>query len=141
MTIPLSELEPRGIYRLWARNLIMGVWTGDEWIGIREKFGALFLDACEVPGDDTVAGSARAYEKIGELPEGLELRTNVDTICDSCGERCEFLKDPDGPRGTWVHTVYSYNCIKPTPTAPMYRPLFDYLTSIGGDPTRRDSYA
>lgn len=136
MTIPLNELEPRGIYKLWARNLILGVWTGDQWIGIREKFGSLFLDSCEVPGDDTTPGSARAYERIGVLPNGIEMRTQVEPFCETCRTPVYWIPSkPEGPSfGTWVHRVYSAWCDKPRPVAPMYQPLFDYLTEIGGTP-------
>lgn len=136
MTIPLSELEPRGIYKLWARNLILGVWTGSGWIGIREKFGGLFLDECEVPGDDTTPGSARADEKIGVLPDEIEMRSTGSAVCENCSWEAEFVPNHADRMvpGVWIHKNYNVNCDKVRPISRTYQPLFDYLTSIGGTP-------
>lgn len=97
--IPLNELTVGAVYRLQARNLNLGVWDGYGFIGIREKWGERFLDACEVP-DRT----AWAIEQIGVVPEGMDLRTHLGTECFACKEEVDF----DAERGTtaaerWQH--------------------------------------
>lgn len=136
MSINLSDLEVRGIYRLRARNLTMGVWTGQSWIGIREKFGDFYLDQSEVPGDDRVIGSARATEKIGELPDEVETRARMPTVCDACGHPVEFVPDRPDQRvpGKWVHKTYVNFCEKARPIGRQYQPLYDFLESLGGKP-------
>jgi hypothetical protein len=91
MSIPLEDLEVRGVYILRARNLTMGVWTGSAWVGIREKFGNLGLDQSEVPGDDNTPGSAYAITHIATLPKAMSLssdwrnRTLFDYLTDLGG--------------------------------------------------------
>jgi hypothetical protein len=91
MSIPLEDLEVRGVYKLRARNLTLGVWDGQNWVGIREKFNHLSLDRSEIPGDDTVRGSARAIEKIAILPKSVSMssdhrnRTLFDYLTDLGG--------------------------------------------------------
>lgn len=130
MSINIQDLEPRGIYRLIARNLILGVWTGGTWIGIREKFYNYFLDECEVPEH-----TAWAIEKIGTLPDEIEMRATNPTQCQECGQPVDFIprEDPH-PTGDWVHATYATSCDRARPVATMYRPLYDYLVSIGGMP-------
>ena len=74
--IPMAELKLRGVYSLCARNISAGVWNGEVFIGIREKFGHLRL-AGEFP---TEAGHAHATAKpvelLGMLPEGIEMRAH-----------------------------------------------------------------
>lgn len=135
MSIRLEDLEVRGIYRLRARNLTMGVWTGESWIGIRDKFG-LRLDQCEIPGDDVKKGTAVATEHIGTLPGKIELRCTGDTVCQRCRARVEFVPDdPDKPvPGTWVHKNYNVKCETVRPVGPGNTALMDYLTDLGGVP-------
>jgi hypothetical protein len=73
MSIPLEDLEVRGVYLLRARNLTLGVWDGKHWVGIRQKLGRLFLDSCEMPGDDNTPGSAYATTHIATLPKGMTM--------------------------------------------------------------------
>jgi hypothetical protein len=42
--VDMDALEVRRVYRLRARNLMFGVWTGKAFLGIREKFWRLRLD-------------------------------------------------------------------------------------------------
>lgn len=40
---PISDMDERGLYKLKSRNLHVGIWTGEGFVGIREKFGERFL--------------------------------------------------------------------------------------------------
>lgn len=78
-TIPIDELVPRGIYRLYSRNLLVGVWNGktDKWcgfVGIREKFGDRFLFSEYHWDTGAPYGTARPLELIGIVPEGIDLQ-------------------------------------------------------------------
>lgn len=98
--IPLSELQVRHVYRLRARNLNIGVWTGRSWIGIREKFGDTFLDDCEVPEH-----TAWAVEPVGSISDEIALTCYLKpSICQICRAPVNF----DESRGTewyerWKH--------------------------------------
>lgn len=66
MTIPMGELEVGGIYKLArTRNLLIGVWNGATFVGIREKFHYVYLDSSEL--------APQATEKLGHLPEGVSV--------------------------------------------------------------------
>jgi hypothetical protein len=71
--IPSAELKVRGVYSLFARNLSAGVWNGEAFLGLREKFG-LRIDA-EFPFDcGTPFATAKPVELLGMLPETIEMR-------------------------------------------------------------------
>jgi hypothetical protein len=112
----------RGVYRLQARNLRYGVWTGDLWVGIREKFGDLYLDASEVPGR-----TAWPLEFIEVLPDEIEAVTSIGSCCSVCDRSVDF----DASRGTtacerWQHIDGpADHCVRPR--SRRNQALFDYL--------------
>lgn len=67
------ELVVRGIYKLKARNLEYGVWTGSWFIGIREKLGSRCIDG-EVLNYPAGTGTATLLGCCGILPDGIEMR-------------------------------------------------------------------
>lgn len=72
--LPLDQCEDRGVYKLWARNLRVGVYNAKRkgFIGIRNKWGERFLDM-EFHWDHDYYPTAKPLEKIGMLPEGIEV--------------------------------------------------------------------
>lgn len=96
MNLPLADLTVGTVYRLRARNLRYGVWTGATFIGLREKFGDIHLDECEVPGY-----TAWAIEPVGEIDPTIRLRTTLGSICDEC-KRPAHWSGPPAP-APWVH--------------------------------------
>ena len=122
--IPFEELKPRHIYTLQARNLRLGVWTGEinGWVGIREKFGDLFLDTCEVP-----ERTAYAKVKIGELPEEISTQPYLATICDECKNTVDFESARDE---RWQHINKDLNTHKVQPISLNNLKLFEYLQNI-----------
>lgn len=72
MTLPKEELKVGGIYKLNSRNLLAGVWNGDLFIGIREKFGYRYLDE-ESLWETNSRGTARPLEYIGDVPDHIKL--------------------------------------------------------------------
>lgn len=66
--IPLPECQERKLYRLFARNIRIGVFHPEQgFIGIRTKFGSRFLDS-ENHWDAPEFATAKPLEVIGELP-------------------------------------------------------------------------
>ena len=68
--IPNDELVTGGIYLVRARNFSVGIFTGDAFIGHREKMGSVYLDVeylREMPGEDhRVHGTAWGLRRLGE---------------------------------------------------------------------------
>lgn len=113
------------MYRLRARNLSFGVWTGSNWIGVREKFGDLFLDESEVP-DYT----AFPLERVAIAPADLVLRAYLGSECRVCHRPVDFNRD----RGEewyerWQHTDGPADH-RARSQAVRNLALFDYMTMI-----------
>jgi hypothetical protein len=112
--IPLPACKPGHTYRLVSRNLNIGVFVSNGFIGIREKFGHEFLSIEE----------GAAYEEIGLCPvENLSEHESPFHVCHACGVKVEWV--PDG----WRHAEPS-TCQDAQPVRYMNRPLFDYLEAI-----------
>ena len=113
---------PREVWMVRGRNIQFGVWTGESWIGIREKFGSLFLDDCEVPGH-----TCFPVRYVDRLPDEIQMRCTFDAVCQHCDEPVDF----DRERETrWQHTSAIDCGHRVMPIAKRYQPLFDYLTRI-----------
>ena len=122
--IEIEDLIPRGVYKLHARNLTAGVWTGSQWIGIREKFGDRFLDSCEVPGR-----TAHAEEFICMLPDDVEMKMYLPTRCQTCGELVDFDRSRgESAQERWGHTHADHPV---RPASQGYQPLFDFFDQLG----------
>lgn len=69
--IVLNDCQDRKLYRLFARNIKIGVFNSEQgFIGIRTKFGSRFLDS-ENHWDAPRFATARPVEVIGELPSEI----------------------------------------------------------------------
>lgn len=86
--IPREALEERGVYRLRARNLRFGVWDGEGFVGLRDKFG-LRLDECEVP-----YSTAFPLKLVAKLPGDYEAAAYTGTVCRSCGKPARWTGPP-----------------------------------------------
>lgn len=121
----MSGLVVRGVYRLRARNLSFGVWTGSAWVGLREKLGGVFLDESEVPGV-----TAFPLELVAVAPDDLVLRAYLGSECMQCQRPVDF----DASRGEtwqerWQHTEGPAD--HDARSQVMRNPaLFDYMTAI-----------
>jgi len=73
--LKVEELEKGKIYTVWARNFSVGVWDGEKsFLGIRYKFGSVFLDE-ETHWDlDSTFGTCKPEKEIGELAEAVEVK-------------------------------------------------------------------
>jgi hypothetical protein len=131
--IKRSELRRGDIYRLRARNIRYGVWDGDsQFIGIRDKFG-LRLDAESLDDPEFAPyNTAVALERVGEVPEGIELSDYLPTVDATTGRRVIFCRPLDqGGRG-WVFVDTDEPSVEIRPVTRMNQQLFDVLRPFGG---------
>lgn len=155
--IPASELRPRGIYEIRARNFFAGAWNPGAhnglggFIGIREKFGDRYLFTEFLYDSDAgVLGTAQAVRLLGELSdERIRLWEHYPgTICQYCGRPCEYRKelrgewDPETKEFTswpWLHTEEVGDCPGDVQAAgrgtywPLFRELEPYAEMVEDD--------
>jgi hypothetical protein len=102
--LPIDECENRGVYRISSRNLSIGVFVKETsgFIGIRQKFSDLFL--FQEYHNDTGApfGTVFPKEKIGQLPEDIELTEYSDTVDQKTGK--SVLRDETRKCWCWKDT-------------------------------------
>jgi len=102
--IPMNECIPRRLYEIHCRNLILGVYDGNEgFIGIREKFGSEYLFTEFHYDQGAPFGTVDGQIDTGiDLPENIEL-ANYGKSLDRDTMREVYFDKPvaDGGRG-WV---------------------------------------
>jgi hypothetical protein len=140
-TIPMEDLEDRRAYRLRSRNLVVGAWSAETqgFIGVREKFGSLYL--FEEYHYDTGAphGTAHAIEAYDMVPEGIPIEEFVGSFCRECEKPVEgFIKLKPGERKGRGDICAGYTHVHPADRTceaegtycsylRMNQPLFDFL--------------
>lgn len=69
-----GDLVPRGIYRVYSRNLVVGVWDGTDdpcgFVGIRRKFNEEFLFTEYHWEDGPPYGTVKPTDLLGVVPDG-----------------------------------------------------------------------
>jgi hypothetical protein len=101
--IAQEDCELGGVYRLKSRNLRVGVYDGNGgFIGIREKFGDLYLFTEYHFDTGPPHGTVRPTEKLDVSTDGLPIVERFTPACRDCGEEVEFERGETG-RG-WFHT-------------------------------------
>lgn len=92
--VPSNDpLQERGIYRIRSRNLTVGVYDGKGgFIGIREKFGSLYLFTEYAWEQGPPYGTVRieGREGVGWCPPEIKLTETLGTKCGECGEQVTF---------------------------------------------------
>jgi hypothetical protein len=91
-----DQLERGAVYEVRSRNLIAGVYDGEQgFIGIREKFGDEYLFteylSRECGGDKQPFDTVHPFQKIGEAKSNV-LAEHYGLICAHCGKGA--WKDP-----------------------------------------------
>ena len=81
--IPIEQCEDGKVYRVWARNIKIGVYfkstrkfDGSDWngfYGIREKFGSRFIDS-ENHWDGVCNATCCPIEVICDLPSTIDIK-------------------------------------------------------------------
>ena len=122
----------RGLYVLESRNLTIGVFNGhDGFIGIRTKMGDRFLSTEYHWDTGAPHGTAKPVERIGTLPDEIELREYEPLSCSLCGGGA-ILADP--PDKGWKHDDPDNECSQLSLSLEVYRPLFLWLEPYEGAP-------
>lgn len=79
--MPMSDMVDRRVYRVRSRNLVVGAWRAETrgFIGIREKFGALYLFEEYHTETGPPFGTAFAIQDLGiAVPEEVPLTEYLD---------------------------------------------------------------
>lgn len=99
-SIPVEDLIVRDCYRVRSRNLAVGVWDGNSFLGLREKFGSVFVFG-EVHWDlSEHFGTAHALERIDRLPDDILLAERLPgSFCMRCDGAVEYLEEDRA----WYH--------------------------------------
>ncbi len=99
--LQIEQLEVAGIYEIRSRNLVVGVYDGEEgFIGVREKMGAEYLFTeylnRESGGTKVPIDTVRPIRLLGNVPQDMPIRErgDVDTRCDTCGKRAWWTGPP-----------------------------------------------
>lgn len=137
--IPISECRHGWTYKIHSRNLILGVFNSETkgFVGIREKFGDLFLFTESHCDTGAPHGTVHPEKEIEECPI-KDLRESFAPICFKCKGRVEWIRnDKHGPAtGDWEHVAdVPEGCTKSvnannTWGSPSNQPLFDYLENV-----------
>ena len=136
--IKLEDCKHRRLYRIYSRNLSFGIFNekAKGFIGIREKFGNLYLFTEYHWDTGPPFGTVHPKEELELLPEEIECRESFDTIDGKTDRPIKFDKPrKDGGRG-WVYTDTDEACPLTEdqkyqdvdPVSPTNKPLFDWLT-------------
>jgi hypothetical protein len=89
-TIPIDRCKIRGVYWVDGRNFNLGVWNGEGFIGIREKFGHDRLTEEQHHDADPMFGTVRPLVFIDFLPPEIEMETYTQVIHDGKPINCLY---------------------------------------------------
>lgn len=139
--IPVAECKRGHVYRIHSRNLSFGVFAPEKdngFIGIREKFGSLYLFTEYHFDNGPPFGTVSPIEDLGPLEDPhLKLIETFPTICGYCGERLEYVEVEGGVQkgdrrypGEWRHLTGDGSCEEPRPEGSMNRRLYEALEKI-----------
>jgi hypothetical protein len=132
------ELRVRGFYKLFARNLLYGVYVeyeeyGAAFIGIREKFNQLRLDVeylAEKGKHQGLRTSHAESDVLAMLPESIELRTHGPSQCSRCGALVNFDITREPPNERWQHNEPTTCTAKLSAVSYQNRALFKWLQEM-----------
>lgn len=129
----MHVLVHRRLYQITARNLAYGVWDAERrgFVGIREKFGAHFLDMEFHVETGPPFGTADVIRDLQrELPADLGIHMHGDPVCQHCGALVRWLGRETGT-GPWIHVDPTFNgdCDTVHPRAVENTALFAWLTA------------
>lgn len=125
--IALDDCVVGAVYRLRSRNLLVGVWNGKGFVGIREKFGDEYLFTEYHYDSGPPFGTVRPDEDLGMTLESMSLTEFWGLVCANCGK--PGWKD----RENWVYPTGNHcagGCDKVDLRMRMNQMLFDALLAI-----------
>lgn len=114
--IPLAQCKKGFFYKLDSRNLSSGVFNGNPvcpgFIGLREKFGSIFLFTEDHYDNGAPHGTAKPLEEIEQLPDDIEAVEHFATIDALTGREVKYESQSSSWR--FVDTGEFSRDIKPT---------------------------
>lgn len=143
--IPLDRCEDRGVYQIYSRNLTVGVFNKATrgFIGIREKFGSLYLFEEYHYDAGPPYGTVHPLRKLDAvLPEGILLAEYLPSVfnpaqhhgvwCTGHDREVEFREDVPGVRhGKWFHLDDGSQLgDRERPGVKQNQPLYDFLEPL-----------
>ncbi len=131
--IPLDQCADRRVYRLFSRNLTVGVFNAKRrgFIGIREKLGHKYLFMEYHVDTGPPYGTVRPTSVLDMvLPAAIQVVESYEpTYCKYCGWLVRWT-GPPAP-APWTHIDVDWQgCKDPTPESRQNRPLFGFLSEI-----------
>lgn len=150
----VDQLVEGQVYRIYSRNLVIGVWVphsevgfDNGFIGIREKFGDEYLFTeyhHDTGGHYGTVGAAEPILVDGAplmVPDGIPLRERFGSVCTVHRLPVEFRENvrepatrPDGSRvgrGDWFHVGEEQPMERPDgPIAVSNTALYDFLKPL-----------
>jgi len=129
--LPIDKCKKGFIYKLASRNLDIGVFDGEGgFIGIRTKFKDRYLFTEYHWDTNKNFGTVKPLKELGQLPEGIPIKTSLDTIDEITGRAVHFDKPiADGGRG-WFFTDTNEASTSIRPIAQNNHKLFDFLDKL-----------
>lgn len=113
--IPIDQCEDRKVYRVWARNIKIGVYLkgkreydGSDWFGfygIREKFGSRFIDS-ENHWDAPDFATCCPIEVICNLPSDIEIGGDNKALFEWMDAKERELGLTDQAWGEWKMQLF-----------------------------------
>jgi len=95
--IKVPDLKHRGVYKIFSRNLICGVYDSKRngFLGIRLKFRSRFL-FMEFHWDNEEFATAKPLELIEMLPDDFEIDDNSNELFDYLEKKEEEIENGNG---------------------------------------------
>lgn len=130
--IKMEDCEKGYIYKISSRNLRLGVYDGNQgFIGVREKFGTLYLFTEFHYDQGPPYGTVFPMAKLTPLPDGIQPQECFDTYDKITGRKVEFDKPvADGGRGWYFTDTGESAGSNVKPTSRTNKDLFNYLLTV-----------
>lgn len=131
----LLDLQERRVYRLHCRNLLVGVYNGKGFVGIRRKFDSRYLfEEYPVTLEGGPFQTVRRAEPLDvTVPDDMPLAEDLGTICCEC-ETPATWTGPPSP-APWA---CESGCDDVHPVSVANRALFELLDPIDAEELERD---
>lgn len=139
--IKLEDCKNRRVYKIHSRNLLLGVFDATclGFIGIREKFGELFLFTEYHWDNGPPHGTVKPLEDTGiDLPRDINLSCHEEDVIDLKTKRIVIFDSPkiSGGKGWYFKDTGEFSD-SILPYSPRNEKLFEYLSKLEGDYTKK----
>jgi len=140
--LPIADCKRGHVYRLRSRNLRFGLFVPENengFVGIRAKFGSLFLFTEHHWDNGPPFGTVKPLEDLGPLEDStIEFWESGPTVCEKCGHRVDYVEVEGGCKlengvvvpGRWEHLEKVDSCAEAYPESKINGSLFDALQKI-----------